>query len=79
MYFPKSPAPCCFAVAAGIAVAVDVDVVVSSSNVIVFVLFSLVFTFTSIFSETSIQRAFFRKIAEDGIDVKIETNGVYYE
>ena len=40
---------------------------------------TLVFTFTSIFSETSIQRAFFRKIAEDGIDVKIETNGVYYE
>lgn len=40
---------------------------------------TLIFTFTSIFSESSIQRAFFRKIAEDGIDVKIETNGVYYE
>ena len=40
---------------------------------------TLVFTFTSAFSDTCIQREFFRKIAEDGITVKIETNGVYYE
>ena len=40
---------------------------------------TLVFTFSSIFSDTSIQKEFFRKIAEDGVTVKIETNGVYYE
>lgn len=40
---------------------------------------TLVFTFSSSFSDNNIQRAFFRKIAEDGVDVKIETNGVYYE
>ena len=40
---------------------------------------TLVFTFTSIFSETRVQRAFFRQITKDGIDVSIETNGVYYE
>lgn len=40
---------------------------------------TLVFTFTSIFSDTSIQREFFRKLAEDGVSVQIETNGVYYE
>lgn len=40
---------------------------------------NLVFTFSSIYSDTSIQRCFFRRIAADGIDVKIETNGVYYE
>ncbi len=40
---------------------------------------TLVFTFSSIFSDTSVQREFFRKIAEDGITVQIETNGVYYE
>lgn len=40
---------------------------------------TLVFTFSSIFSDTMIQRAFFRKLSSDGIDVKIETNGVYYE
>lgn len=40
---------------------------------------TLVFTFSSIFSDTSIQREFFRKIAEDGVTVQIETNGVYYE
>lgn len=39
---------------------------------------TLVFSFSSIFSETSVQRAFFRKIAEDGVCVQIETNGVYY-
>ena len=40
---------------------------------------TLVFTFTSIFSDTSVQREFFRKIASDGVTVQIETNGVYYE
>lgn len=40
---------------------------------------TLVFTFTSVFSETTVQREFFRKIAEDGAEVFIETNGVYYE
>lgn len=40
---------------------------------------TLVFTFSSIFSETTVQKAFFRKLAEDGVDVSIETNGVYYE
>lgn len=40
---------------------------------------TLVFTFSSIFSDTSVQREFFRKIVEDGVSVKIETNGVYYE
>lgn len=40
---------------------------------------TLVFTFSSIFSDTSIQKEFFRKIAEDGATVQIETNGVYYE
>lgn len=40
---------------------------------------TLVFTFTSILVDTSIQREFFRKIAADGVSVEIETNGVYYE
>ena len=40
---------------------------------------TLVFTFSSIFSEALVQKAFFRKIAADGVDVEIETNGVYYE
>lgn len=40
---------------------------------------TLVFTFSSTFSDTSVQREFFRKIAADGVTVQIETNGVYYE
>ena len=40
---------------------------------------NLTFTFTSVFSDTGIQKSFFRKIASDGIDVTLETNGVYYE
>lgn len=40
---------------------------------------TLVFTFSSVFSEALVQRAFFRKIANDGVEIKIETNGVYYE
>ena len=40
---------------------------------------TLVFTFSSLFAHASVQRRFFTTIAEDGADVKIETNGVYYE
>ena len=40
---------------------------------------TLVFTFSSAVRETFIQKAFFRKMAEDGIAVSIESNGVYYE
>ena len=40
---------------------------------------TLVFSFSSIFLDTSVQKEFFRKIAEDGVSVQIETNGVYYE
>lgn len=40
---------------------------------------TLVFTFSSIFADTSVQKEFFRKIASDGVTVQIETNGVYYE
>ncbi|MCI8326726.1 MAG: hypothetical protein HFI37_03010 [Lachnospiraceae bacterium] len=40
---------------------------------------TLVFTFSFILKDTSIQKAFFRKLAEDGLDVSIETNGVCYE
>lgn len=39
----------------------------------------LVFTFTSVFASTSIQKAFCRKLVEDGVEIKLETNGVYYE
>ena len=39
----------------------------------------MVMTFTSAFTDTSIQRRTFSQLAEDGIDVEIETNGVYYE
>lgn len=40
---------------------------------------TLVFTFSSIFAEVTIQKAFFRKISSDGVEIKIQTNGVYYE
>jgi len=40
---------------------------------------TLVFTFSSFFSDTTIQKGFFRKMAEDGLEVAIETNGVYDE
>ena len=40
---------------------------------------TLVFTFSSVFAEAMVQKAFFRKIASDGIEVEIQTNGVYYE
>ena len=39
----------------------------------------LVFTFSSYLKETTIQRRFFRKLAEEGIQVSIESNGVYDE
>ena len=38
---------------------------------------TLVFTFSSGYIDTRIQRHFFSQIAEDGVDVFIETNGVY--
>lgn len=40
---------------------------------------TLVFTFSSLFADTMLQRAYFRKMAEDGVHVRIETNGVYDE
>lgn len=40
---------------------------------------TLVFTFSSVFAEAMVQKAFFRKIASDGVEVEIQTNGVYYE
>lgn len=40
---------------------------------------TLVYTYTSLWQDVSIQREVFRQIAADGVDVTIETNGVYYE
>lgn len=40
---------------------------------------TLVFNFSSRLKDVSIQKAFFRKLVEEGIDVTIESNGVYYE
>ena len=40
---------------------------------------TMVFTISSNLADTFVQRAFFRKLAEDGISVRIETNGVYDE
>lgn len=31
------------------------------------------------FEDTAIQRGFFRKLVEDGVDISIESNGVYYD
>ena len=39
----------------------------------------LVLNFTSNLKSVSIQRRVFRCLAEDGIQVSIESNGVYYE
>lgn len=39
----------------------------------------LVFTFTSILKEAYLQRSFFRHLASEGIDITIESNGVYNE
>ena len=40
---------------------------------------TLVFTITSNLADASVQRGFFRRLSDDGIPVKIETNGVYEE
>jgi len=40
---------------------------------------TLVYSLVSAFVDTSIQKGIFRQIASDGVDVTIETNGVYYE
>lgn len=40
---------------------------------------TLVFTFSSTLIDVSLQRCFFRKLAEDGVNIAIETNGVYDE
>lgn len=40
---------------------------------------TLVFTITSNLADSSVQRGFFRRLSDDGISVKIETNGVYEE
>lgn len=40
---------------------------------------TMVFTFSSNLRSTGIQKGFFRKLVEDGINVSVETNGVYYE
>lgn len=40
---------------------------------------TLVFTFSYVLKDPSIQRGFFRRIAEDGVAVEIESNGVNYE
>ena len=39
----------------------------------------LVFTFTSSVRDTAVQKTFFRKFTEEGVNVSIESNGVYYE
>lgn len=40
---------------------------------------TLVFSFSSILQDTSVQRGFFRRLAADGLEISIESNGVYYE
>ena len=40
---------------------------------------TLVITFSYVLKDPSIQRGFFRRIAEDGVAVEIESNGVNYE
>ena len=40
---------------------------------------TLVFTFSYDIADVSIQRCFFRKVAEDGIRIEIDSNGVNYE
>lgn len=39
----------------------------------------LVFTFTSSIRDTAVQKTFFRKFTDEGVNVSIESNGVYYE
>jgi hypothetical protein len=38
---------------------------------------TLTFTFSSRLEETHVQRRFFRILAAEGLDVRIETNGIY--
>lgn len=40
---------------------------------------TLVFTFSSVLKDSSLQKYFFRYLASEGIAVRIESNGVYYE
>jgi NRPS condensation-like uncharacterized protein len=40
---------------------------------------TLAFTFSYDLADPSVQRGFFRKIAEDGVAVRVESNGVNYE
>lgn len=40
---------------------------------------TLAFTFSSVFEDPVVQRIFFRTLAAEGLDVTIESNGVYYE
>ena len=40
---------------------------------------TLAFSFSSIFAETTVQRCFFQTLSKEGVDVTIESNGVYYE
>jgi len=37
------------------------------------------FSFSSVLKDTLVQRTFFRQLSLDGVTVKIESNGVYYE
>lgn len=39
----------------------------------------LVFSFSSVLEDVSVQKRFFQKLASDGVAVVIETNGVYHE
>lgn len=40
---------------------------------------TLAFTFSSVFAEPTVQRIFFQTLVKEGVDVVIESNGVYYE
>ncbi len=40
---------------------------------------TLVFSFSSILRETYVQRGFFRRLSSDGLEIEIESNGVYYD
>lgn len=39
---------------------------------------TLVYTFSSVLQDVSVQRGFFRLLKNEGIDISIESNGVYY-
>ena len=40
---------------------------------------TLVFTFSSVLEKPVVQKIFFRTLAAEGLDITIESNGVYYE